>query len=232
MRLKLLFLTLKDFPERLAKQAPQLERLTALLRTPVEIYYGINGREVQVHATPVPNYYLLQHPSAGTALYNTTRRLNRQLMSPGEFGCAWSHWNIYKRLLVDPDADAYLVLEDDFKQAVPDDILCNAFSDLPEGFDLCRLIASRWYPYEPLEQATSHFSTYKKQFSNNTGAYIISKAGAAKLLLFMDHELSIPADDILSKINLTQHTFNAFVSTPILFDSIDVPSVIAQMSSL
>lgn len=231
MRLKILFLTLKDYPERLEKRAVDLVHVSYVLRIPFEVMYGVNGREVTVHETSVPHIFFLQHPVFGTALYNRTTRTNKCQMTPGEFGCAWSHWEIYKRLLIDPDADAYIIFEDDFKQIVDDDTLCAAISNLPQAFDICRINASEWYPYIPREQITSHFATYEKRYSNHTTAYIVSKEGAAKLLLFMAHEISVPADDLISNANLQMPGFRSYVSTPILFQETGDPSLIGKITA-
>jgi GR25 family glycosyltransferase involved in LPS biosynthesis len=230
-RLRTLFLTLKDYPERLEKQRPYLSHLETLLSAPVEIYYGVNGREVRTLATADPTVFLLQHPEHGTALYDREKRINKQQMSPGEFGCAWTHWNIYKKLLADPTADAYLVIEDDARHNVSDETLCAAFANLPAEFDVCRIASSQWYPYEPRQQITPFFASYAKKYSNGTVAYIVSKTGAAKILLYMAHELSVPSDDLLSNMNLWSDGFKSYVSTPILFTESGDPSILAQVTT-
>jgi GR25 family glycosyltransferase involved in LPS biosynthesis len=230
-RLRTLFLTLKDYPERLEKQIPYLNHLETLLGSPVEIYYGVNGRHIQTLSTADPTLFLLQHPEHGTALNDRKKRPNKAPICPGNLGCSWSHWNIYKKLLTDPTADAYLVLEDDAHQIVDDDTLLAALANLPTDYDVCRITYSQWYPYEPCEQVTPYFATYAKKYSNHTTAYIVSKVGAAKILLYTAHELSVHADDLLSNMNLWSPGFKSYVSTPILFTESGDPSVLAKVTT-
>lgn len=76
---------------------------------------------------------------------------------------------------------------------------------------------SHWYPYKKLSNINSYYFVYERRFSNSATSYIISKTGARKLLTFMNNHLDIPADDILSKIYMSSHTFAAYASEDSLF---------------
>ena len=55
-------------------------------------------------------------------------------MKKGEFGCAWSHINIYKKLLDDEIYDNYLILEDDFEFNENIEKIVNIFDERYKNF--------------------------------------------------------------------------------------------------
>jgi GR25 family glycosyltransferase involved in LPS biosynthesis len=126
--------------------------------------------------------------------YNPTVRLNGQKMAIGEFGCSWSHIKIYQKLLADPNYDNYLVIEDD-AQVVGD---LNVIRNLPPDFDIAHICRSDWYPFVKTSQVNNSFFNIEKNFFNRLTGYIVSKAGARKLLEYTDGHINVPADDLLS----------------------------------
>lgn len=104
-------------------------------------------------------------------------------LKPGEVGCYASHLVVAKRLLEDGHAFA-LVCEDDL--ILPDGILPllqEAVAALPEGWDILRLsnpVKAPWQVRATL--ARGHDLAVYARVPNNTGAHLLSRAGAAKLL--------------------------------------------------
>ena len=138
------------------------------------------------------------------SIYDTTRRINGEPMSPENLACSWSHLLVYEQLIVDQTYDQYLVLENDAELIAPG-LLVELLEHLPEGFDLAHLGTSEWYRFDRVSAVNAHYWGIRKQYFNNAHAYILSKNGARKLLAFADGTISLPADDLLS---------NAFLMTP------------------
>ena len=152
-----------------------------------EVFYGVNGREISVSGNEITY-------EEETMKYDPTVRLNKQRMAIGEFGCSWSHIKLYQKLIADCKSDNYLVLEDDAELVGDISILQN----LPEKFDIIQLGLSEWYPYVKTSSVNSSFFNIEKKFFNHTTAYIVSKAGAKKLLDITNGYVNVPADDLLS----------------------------------
>jgi GR25 family glycosyltransferase involved in LPS biosynthesis len=136
-------------------------------------------------------------------------------MTPGEFGCAWSHLSVYKKLRNDTKYNNYLVLEDDAELCDLYD-LNNAIINLPKNYDICHIGESVWYPFKTISPVNNTYFNVQKQFFNGAMAYFISKTGADKLI---SDSLSLPADDRLSnafigdKINVFAPSSKVFQQT-------------------
>jgi GR25 family glycosyltransferase involved in LPS biosynthesis len=199
-RIKVVIISLKDYPDRLESMHPLLEQLKSIGLS-IEIIYGINGSRICIEDTSEPNiknlYYGDQHLK-----YNRSVRVNGQQMTRGEFGCAWSHHNVYKKLVSDEDTDAYLVLEDDAELICSLEYLTESLQNLPNTFDIIRTSPSIWYPYNKTHNINSYFYEYQKRYSNCATSYFISKEGAKKAIAYINGKLNIPADDVLSNMNL------------------------------
>lgn len=228
-RIKVVMLTLKDYPQRQSQYRALLSRLEAAGLS-CEVFYGVNGKEITIHDTHEPHMKLLMH-NGTCILYNRTVRINGQQMSAGEFGCVWSHYNIYKKLLSDPDYDHYIVLEDDAEMTVEDDYFLKALQNLPTDYDICRICKSTWYPYVKETPVNEYFYTYAKRYTNHTTAYIISKKGANKVLLYCNNQFNVPADDILSNMNLYSPGFASYAPERIMFQESGSPSVLRELDS-
>jgi hypothetical protein len=152
-----------------------------------EIFYGVNGKDITVSDNTI-SY------NGETMKYDPKVRLNGQRMAIGEFGCSWSHIKLYQKLLADPTSENYLVIEDDAR--VVGDL--NVLNDLPSNFDIIQLGSSQWYPYVKTTQANKSFFHIERKLFNHTTAYVVSKAGARKLLRYTNGHINVPADDLLS----------------------------------
>jgi GR25 family glycosyltransferase involved in LPS biosynthesis/tetratricopeptide (TPR) repeat protein len=152
-----------------------------------EVFYGVNGEDIVVSDTEITY-------QGETMKYDPNVRLNGQRMAIGEFGCSWSHVKLYQKLVADTDYDHYLVVEDD-AQIVGD---LNVLRNLPTDFDIIQLGSSEWYPYVKTNKVNTSFFHIEKKFFNHTTAYVVSKAGARKLLEYTAGHINVPADDLLS----------------------------------
>ena len=158
-----------------------------------EIFYGVNGKEITVSGNEITY-------QGETMKYDPEVRLNKQRMAIGEFGCSWSHIKLYQKLLADTKYNRYLVLEDDAELVGDSRVLDN----LPSSFDIIQLGSSEWYPYVKTEKVNSSFFNIEKKFFNHTTAYLVSKAGAKKLLDITNGHVNVPADDLLSNAFIRQ----------------------------
>ena len=116
-----------------------------------------------------------------------------KMLEPNDFfwkksvaGCALSHIGLWRKLVDDPDADTYVVLEDDVRIRVAD----IDFSALPVGYDIVYLggILPHNRPYidSALANITDPFVQIGQGMHFCTYAYVLSKAGARKLLGILD----------------------------------------------
>jgi GR25 family glycosyltransferase involved in LPS biosynthesis len=152
-----------------------------------EIFYGVNGKDITVSGNTITY-------NGESMNYNPTVRLNGQKMAIGEFGCSWSHIKIYQKLVADLNYDNYVVIEDDARVIGN----LNVLNNLPSEFDIIQLGSSEWYPYVKTSEVNKSFFNIEKKFFNHTTAYVVSKAGARKLLEYTDDHINVPADDLLS----------------------------------
>ena len=121
----------------------------------------------------------------------------RAFCTPSMIGCALSHMNLW-RLVVERGYERVLVIEDDarlvpgFKQG-----LLQALRDVPPDFDVlllgCFLLCNKDRKYAPLNRAVRPLlklrqddrtwgSVYVPEKFAGTHCYVVSRAGAAKLL--------------------------------------------------
>lgn len=228
-RTKVIMLTLRDHQNRKEQYTTLLKRIESIGLS-WEVFYGVNGKDITVKSTHEPHMFLLFH-AGECILYNRNVRVNGQQMSAGEFGCAWSHYNIYKKLIMDPDYDHYIVLEDDAEMTVDDEYFKAALQNLPPNYDICRICKSTWYPYAKETSVNDYFYTYAKRYTNHTTAYIISKKGANKVLLYCNNQFNVPADDILSNMNLYSYGFLSYAPERIMFQESGASSVLKEIDS-
>lgn len=198
--IKVIIITLKEYPERLNNMQPLIQQLEDS-GIPVNIMYGVNGRRIVVDDTEEPHIKLLSY-EGDQLKYNREVRVNGQQMTTGEFGCAWSHYNVYKKLLDDDSADAYLVLEDDATLICPLTYIIESLQNFPPHADILRTSPSIWYPFNKTHNINAYFYAYEKRYANCATSYVISKSGAQKAIQYIDGQLNIPADDVLSNMNL------------------------------
>lgn len=214
-RIKVVVISLKDYPDRLMKMVPMLKQLQTIgLET--EILDAVNGRNIEIKDTAIANIKRLSYEGQHL-MYNRAVRVNGQPMTRGEFGCAWSHYNAYQKLIDDPDADAYLVLEDDAELLCPLDSVKEVLQHIPSDFDIVRTTPSQWYPFAKVGHINPHIYTYKKQYTNHTTSYVISKSGALKMVTYLGGFLNVPSDDAYSNLYIYHDNVKSYASDPLLF---------------
>ena len=185
-RTKAVIITLKEFDR--SEMIQKTLKILYKLGIETEVFYGVNGKNISIDG----NKLTYEGESYD---YDPKARLNGNPMTSGEFGCAWSHMSVYKKLLADPKFNNYLVLEDDVEFCENLYNLNDAISNLPKKYDICHIGETIWYPFEHTEAVNDTYFNVKKNFFNGAMSYFISKDGAKKLV---NSSLSLPADDRLS----------------------------------
>ncbi|SDR47087.1 glycosyltransferase family 25 protein [Pseudovibrio sp. Tun.PSC04-5.I4] len=109
----------------------------------------------------------------------------KSALKNGEVGCYATHLRILQRIVDDAIDEPVLVLEDDLIfQEVFGELLSN-LDQLPEDWELIRLSNPSKSSFETVSEfgASSAIVTYWR-VPNNTGAYLINRAGAQKFLQY------------------------------------------------
>jgi len=227
-KIKLIVLTLKEYPSRLNNLESLISRLSQIGLN-YEIFYGVNG--INITTTPTDNEYIRSlSVKDATYLYDRRVRINKQEMTKGEMGAAISHLNIYSKLISDTYYDNYLIIEDDAELVSSLDQLYNTLNNIPNTFDVCHIAKSDWYPFILQTQMNEYFYKCAKQYFNRTTAYVISKQGATKLLNHSNSYINIPCDDLLSN-SYIKHDFNLYVPKTYLFhEPENTVSIIKQIN--
>ena len=188
-RTKAVIITLKDTNDR----SKMIKKITAnldKLGIDTEIFYGINGKNIVTDGNT-----LCYNNESYT--YDPKERLNGQRMTAGEFGCAWSHMTVYKKLRDDPKYNNYLIFEDDAEMCGDLFALNDAITNLPAKYDMCHIAMTDWYPFVHGSAVNNTYFNVERKFFNRLTAYFVSKDGANKLIR---DSLSLPADDLLSNM--------------------------------
>ena len=216
LKLKVIILTLENQMER-KNNIQLLLSIFKQLGLEIEIYYGINGNDIKIYDTEVEEIKLLYYKFQ-TYYYNKKIRLNNIPMKKGEFGCAWSHLNIYNKLLNDNEYDNYLILEDDAILNTNLEYLMEHLLNLPENYDVCHIGESNFFPFQKHEKPINNFYyNINKIFFNTSSSLIISKKGASKILNFNKNNINIPSDDLISLIHYLSTDFNLHVPEKFIF---------------
>jgi|688.fasta_scaffold631011_1 GR25 family glycosyltransferase involved in LPS biosynthesis len=219
--IKALVLTLPDYSSRLPKLDNLLQNFKKIGLNP-ELFNGVHGKDVVINSAIQNGLETITWRDT-TYYYNKNIRLNGQRMLLGEFGCLWSHVNIFKNLLaLDCNSDKYyLVIEDDAELVKPIDELQKLLLHLPEDMDFCHLAYSQWYPFLLTTQKNDYFYECEKRFFNSCVAYVVSKKGAKKMLDYIGNEFNMPIDDIINTIYRTQPDFKFYVPQTFFFKEQD-----------
>ena len=222
-KIKTQLLTLPQYSYRLNKLNNLCENLTKIGIKP-NIFNGVYGKDIIFDKNDKINKFNNELESITwnntTYNYNKKIRLNETRMMNGEFGCAWSHINIYKQMIEKNDK-YYLVLEDDVCLVKPIDKLFNLLNNIPVDADYCHLALSDWYPFILTEPSNEYFYKCKKTFFNRTTAYIISLNGAKKIINYIGNEINLPIDDLINTIYRTTLDFNVYVPKTYYFKEQD-----------
>lgn len=185
-------------------------------------FEGIYGKRIDVFNTTQPNVKLLTYSRQEKKIigfYDTSRRLNGQPMIPGELGASWSHMLLYEKLLGDTENDAYLILEDDVDFDTENfAVVLKDINDLKVPFDIIHLTYSQFFPFAKEEKVTDNLYRPRKQYFNGANAYIVTKAGASKLLSSSQRMVSKPPDDLLSNTYIGRADFTVLIpEAPVFF---------------
>ena len=198
-RIKAIILTLEKHPERLYKLTKFITDI-ASIGIEVEIYNGVDGSEIVIEDSleVISKINKIRYKDCEYS-YDRTKRLNGQTMKKGEFGCAWSHINIYNKLREDKDYDNYIIFEDDVQFACSLEKFYNTLQGLPKDFDVLHICESDCYPFHKIGRVedTDFYVPYKR-FFNRLTAYIVSKKGADKIINYTNSFINVPSDDLLS----------------------------------
>ena len=233
-RIKVVILTLKEYEcnERFNNMENLIIELSEI-GLDVEIYNGVYGKDIKIYNTDKDNLKILYHNNR-SILYDTTKRINGEIMGLGELGCAWSQINIYNKLLYDNEYDQYLILEDDAFLLKNINELRELLLNLPNYFDLCNIGYSDWNPFERSSKINDYFYNINKNYFNRCTSYILSKTGAQKILSYNNRVeimenyrikysdenvissptnncITLPADDLLCHIFLHTSNFKFYV---------------------
>lgn len=229
LKTKVIVLTLKDYKER-EKNICELISIFKQLGVEIEIFYGINGKNIKRYNTDDDKIVKLLYDDDKSILYNTKTRNNGKIMTCGELGCAWSHINIYKKLLDDSKFDNYLILEDDALLTSDFESVINILNNIPIEGDVCHIGESTWYPFKITNKINDFFNECERQYFNNNTSYIITKNGANKLFEFTKNMILFPADDLLSNAKLYSNNFNLYVPEKFIFKQKGLDSIINNMN--
>jgi glycosyl transferase family 25 len=212
--IKVVILTLKKYSHRMNKVYDLVNKLSQLgLRC--SLFYGVNGEDIKFTKSMSPNIYNLEYKNE-VKKYDCSLRVNKQLMTVGELGCAWSHINIYKTLLKDNSVDKYLIFEDDVEIIESLEYVYECLIKIPSDFDMCHVSKSDWYNFVFNNKVNEMWNTIHKEYFNRLTAYIISKNGAKKIVDHIKDNINIPADDLLSNMHL-EDKIRVYVPTRHMF---------------
>ncbi len=209
-KMKVVILTLKEENYSRLEELQELIINLNKIGLEIEIYYGINGKDIKIYPTEYETIKLLYNQFK-TIFYNTKKRINGELMKNGELGCAWSQLNIYHKLIEDTNYDKYLILEDDAYLLKELSELYELLLNLPLDFDICHIALSDWNPFEKINKINDFFYKIKHNYFNRNTAYILTKSGAKKILQYTENKINVPADDLLCHTYLNTSGFNLYV---------------------
>lgn len=211
-------ITLPEYPARLEK-LDDLRINLSLIGLETVIYYGVNGKNINVSNTiNIDNKTTLTYDNT-TYTYDKTVRLNGLAMTRGEFGCAWSHLSLIKQLAESSKADqaCSLIFEDDVELVKPLDELYALLQHVPADADLCHLARSTWYPFVTTKQVNAYFYECEKKYFNNGTAYLVTKKGARKIMDYVNHTINVPFDDMINMIYRLTPDFRLYVPSDYFF---------------
>jgi GR25 family glycosyltransferase involved in LPS biosynthesis len=166
---------------------------------PAQLFHGVNGHALTEYTiTGLRNVAVYMTPDRRTFLSDLSFPYCKK-MTKGVVGASISHLLLYQQLVLDNDADAYLICEDDARLAVTPSEFAEFIGSLPPQFDCVHLNESVWYPMVHSKTVNDRYMTIRRQFFNNAASYILSKQGALKLLMHEQFNVCRPPDDRLSQ---------------------------------
>jgi len=229
--MKTVVITLQQQQERLKYIENEIKRCQL---TNYDIITGVYGAHVKVTPVIQGRISKFTYSDGKERFYDSRLRLNGQGLKKGEIGCALSHLTLYEKLIQDKDNDVYLILEDDVHFIVPPKELHKYLNNLPslDTFDLCHIFLSDWYPFAKIQKISDYYWIPAKKFFNRTGAYIVTKSGAKKLLNSAYPCMGLPSDDLISSTFLFSNDFRLIVSDKILAKPMGFTSSICSINKI
>lgn len=212
--IKVVILTLEKYSHRINKVYNLINKLSQI-GLHCSLFYGVNGEDIQVVKMEHPQLYRLEYKNE-TKYYDSSIRVNKQFMTRGELGCAWSHINAYKSLLEETRVDKYLIFEDDVEIVESLEYVYSCLVNIPSELDVCHVAKSDWYKFILNNKINEFWNTIHKQYFNRLTAYITSKEGATKILHYTKDSINIPADDLLSDMHI-RDTLRVYVPDKYIF---------------
>lgn len=165
------------------------------------IFKAVDGTKMNIHDTFHPEIKIIEY-NKHYFMLDYTRRFDRDVRSPlstGMIGDALSHQFLYNMIQFQNHHDYVLIMEDDASLIKEPHIVRKYLANLPSTFDMAFLNSeSKWYPVTPTTPINDYYSNIERQFFNASVSYVISKAGAAKLLAYTRHDVTRPPDDLVS----------------------------------
>jgi GR25 family glycosyltransferase involved in LPS biosynthesis len=198
--IKVVILTLEKYSHRMNKVYDLINKLSQI-GLQCSLFYGVNGEDIQGVKMEHPHLFRLEYKNE-SKYYDCSIRVNKQFMTRGELGCAWSHINIYKSLMKEEHVDKYLIFEDDAEFVESLEYAYNCLINIPSDFDVCHISKSDWNPFIFNNKINEFWNTIHKEYFNRLTGYIVSKNGAEKILHYTKDSINIPADDLLSNMHI------------------------------
>jgi len=232
--IKTIILTLPEYSNERLTKLNNLRQRFAQIGLESDPYNGVNGKDITLSDTAEEKIKHLTYMDT-VFTYNKTVRINGNPMTRGEFGCAWSHLNLFKQLLKEAKNSAvsyYFILEDDVELVKPLTELYELLQHIPSDMDLCHLAESDWYPFVKTKQVNAYFSECEKYFFNRTTAYLVSKKGAEKLLNYHHNAINVPIDDLFNMIFRLTPDFRFYVPSANYFfkEQTNISSIIQEIN--
>jgi GR25 family glycosyltransferase involved in LPS biosynthesis len=234
-RIKTQIITLPAYAHRL-DALNYLNYQLAKIGLEPSFYEGVNGKDITVYDAASCQTRIKHITWRNTSyVYDMRVRTSGVPMTKGEFGCAWSHLNLLRKLVKEATANAanesyYLILEDDVELVKPLTELYEILQHLPPDTDLCHLAKSTYHPFQKTRAVNAFFYECKKWYFNKTTAYIVSAKGAQKILDYTKHSINVPIDDLFNMIYRLTPDFRFYVPADYFFKEQDnVPSLITAI---
>jgi len=196
----ILVINVKRSTERLELIKKQLEPLQ--LNT--FVFGAVDAADLVVTDTHKPEIKVIEYNN-NFFMADYTRRFDyiyRGDMPTGMIGCVLSHILLYNMILFERTFKHYLILEDDATVIMEPLKLRKYLANIPEQYEMVYLNSeSKWFPIAHTTDVNEYYTHIQKRHFNASVSYMLSKAGAAKLLAYSRHDVTRPPDDLLSNLH-------------------------------
>jgi GR25 family glycosyltransferase involved in LPS biosynthesis len=103
--------------------------------------------------------------------------------------------------------------------------------NLPSDFDVAHVATSDSHPFVKTTQVNKSFFNIQRKFFNRLTGYVVSKAGARKLLSMTNESINLPADDLHSTLFLLGIIQVIVPESPVFTFTKDIVSTIHSIES-